>query len=98
MGLSGATAITVSAHRPAGAIADARGESAARGARGGGKGGDAVRVTPHVLRHSYSIHAHANGTPPRDLQDVLGHGKLETTMCYLKPSFGIQSPLDAMAS
>ena len=62
------------------------------------KAGIAVRVTPHVLRHSYATHAHANGAPLRDRQEVLGHGKLKTTMRYLKPGFGIQSPLDAMAS
>jgi hypothetical protein len=28
---------------------------------------------------------------------VLGHGKLETTMRYLRPAFGIRSPLDALA-
>ena len=61
------------------------------------KAGIAVRVTPHVLRHSYATHAHASGAPARDLQEVLGHGKLETTMRYLRPSFGIRSPLDAMA-
>ncbi len=62
------------------------------------KAGIAVRVTPHVLRHSYATHAHASGAPARDLQEVLGHGKLETTMRYLKPSFGIQSPLDTLAA
>jgi integrase len=61
------------------------------------KAGIAVRVTPHVLRHSYATHAHAAGAPPRDLQEVLGHGKLETTMRYLRPAFGIRSPLDALA-
>ena len=60
------------------------------------KAGIATRVTPHVLRHSYATHAHASGAPARDLQEILGHGKLETTMRYLRPSFGVQSPLDAM--
>jgi len=60
------------------------------------KAGIAVRVTPHVLRHSYATHAHASGAPARDLQEVLGHGKLETTMRYLRPAFGVQSPLDAL--
>ena len=58
----------------------------------------AVRVTPHVLRHSYATHAHASGAPARDLQEVLGHRKLETTMLYLRPAFGVQSPLDALAA
>jgi site-specific recombinase XerD len=60
------------------------------------KAGIAVRVTPHVLRHSYATHAHASGAPARDLQEVLGHGKLETTMRYLRPAFGVPSPLDAL--
>jgi integron integrase len=62
------------------------------------KAGLAVRVTPHVLRHSYATHAHASGAPARDLQEVLGHGKLETTMRYLRPSFGVQSPLDRLGA
>ena len=62
------------------------------------KAGIAVRVTPHVLRHSYATHAHASGAPARDLQEVMGHGSLETTMRYLRPSFGIQSPLDALGA
>ena len=62
------------------------------------KAGIAVRVTPHVLRHSYATHAHASGAPARDLQEVLGHSKLETTMLYLKPAFGVQSPLDALGA
>ena len=62
------------------------------------KAGITVRVTPHVLRHSYATHAHASGAPARDLQEVLGHRKLETTMLYLRPAFGVQSPLDAMAA
>jgi integron integrase len=61
------------------------------------KAGIAVRVTPHVLRHSYATHAHASGAPARDLQEVLGHGKLETTMRYLRPAFGVRSPLDELA-
>ncbi len=62
------------------------------------KAGIAMRVTPHVLRHSYATHAHASGAPARDLQEVLGHTKLETTMRYLRPAFGIVSPLDALAA
>lgn len=63
-----------------------------------GKAGIAVRVTPHVLRHSYATHAHSSGAPPCDLQEVLWNGKLETTMRYLRQSFGVQSPLDALAA
>ena len=60
------------------------------------KAGIASRVTPHVLRHSYATHAHATGAPARDLQEILGHRKLETTMLYLRPAFGVRSPLDAL--
>lgn len=60
------------------------------------RAGIAAKVTPHVLRHTYATHAHANGAPARDLQEILGHGKLETTMRYLRPAFGVQSPLDVL--
>ena len=61
------------------------------------KAGLEVKVTPHVLRHTYATHAHGAGAAARDLQAVLGHGKLETTMRYLeaRPS-GVRSPLDAL--
>lgn len=59
------------------------------------KAGLGVRVTPHVLRHCYATHAHASGAAARDLQEALGHTKLETTMRYLTPApGGVRSPLD----
>jgi site-specific recombinase XerD len=33
----------------------------------------------HDLRHSLASHAYANGAELRDIQDLLGHSKLETT-------------------
>lgn len=60
------------------------------------KAGISAKVTPHVLRHTYATHAHAGGAPARDLQEVLGHVKLETTMRYLRQAFGVQSPLDRL--
>ena len=61
------------------------------------KAGLSIRVTPHLLRHSYATHAHAGGASARDLQEALGHGKLETTMRYLTPVVGgVRSPLDAL--
>ncbi len=60
--------------------------------------GLAGRVTPHVLRHCYATHAHQAGATARDLQAVLGHTHLDTTMRYLAPSaMGVRSPLDGMA-
>ena len=65
--------------------------------RAAARAGLEVKVTPHVLRHTYATHAHGAGAAARDLQAVLGHGKLETTMRYLeaRPA-GVQSPLDAL--
>lgn len=51
---------------------------------------DAVRragitgiVTPHHLRHAYATHAVNQGAFVRDVQVVMGHRSLETTMGYL---------------
>lgn len=61
------------------------------------KAGVTAVVTPHVLRHSYATHVHAAGASARDIQEALGHSKLETTMRYLTPQKGgIRSPLDGM--
>jgi integron integrase len=62
------------------------------------KAGIAARVTPHVLRHCYATHAHATGAAARDLQAVLGHTNLETTMRYLEAQPArVMSPLDRLA-
>ena len=59
------------------------------------RAGIATRVTPHFLRHSYATHVHQAGANARDIQDALGHVKLETTMRYLTPSKSkVRSPLD----
>ena len=61
----------------------------------GEKAGLAARVTPHVLRHSYATHVHRAGAAARDVQEVLGHVKLETTMRYLAADVAkVRSPLD----
>jgi site-specific recombinase XerD len=63
---------------------------------GARKAGLTARVTPHVLRHSYATHVHRAGAAARDVQEVLGHVKLETTMKYLAPAPAkVRSPLDA---
>ena len=41
-------------------------------------------LTPHCLRHAYATHALHGGAFVRDLQVVLGHSHLDTTMLYLQ--------------
>ena len=38
------------------------------------------RVTPHVLRHSYTTDLIFNGAPIKDVQHLLGHAKISTTL------------------
>ena len=56
-------------------------------------------LTPHCLRHSYATHALHGGAYVRDLQVVMGHNHLETTMGYLHAETGrVASPLQAYLS
>lgn len=51
-------------------------------------------VTPHCLRHAYATHAMENGAFVRDVQAVLGHVCIETTLTYLHPEpMRVASPL-----
>ena len=55
-------------------------------------------LTPHHLRHAFATHALNDGAFVRDLQAVLGHAHLETTMNYLHPEAGrVASPLKGYA-
>jgi integron integrase len=56
-------------------------------------------LTPHYLRHAYATHALNRGAHVRDLQVVLGHSYLETTMRYLHTEAGrVASPLASYAA
>lgn len=41
------------------------------------------RVHPHLLRHCYATHLVEAGVPLREIQDLMGHSRLETTMVYM---------------
>ncbi|MDB2294326.1 tyrosine-type recombinase/integrase [Halorubrum ezzemoulense] len=48
------------------------------------EGHNHMKVTAHVLRHSFAVQSIKNGMDTRTLQKLLGHAKIETTERYLR--------------
>jgi len=66
---------------------------------------DGVRVSPHVLRHTFATMYIKNGGDPFSLQRILGHSDIKTTMIYvnlagvaLRAAHAKASPVDRLYS
>ena len=43
-------------------------------------------VSPHIIRHTTATMAMNNGMPVQDIQKLLGHSNINTTMIYAEAS------------